>query len=83
MCSAPTWSAARRIAKCVAFRMLSSSISFGLALATAHLQPRVDLIASASRSRLAGVSFFESLISLHAPASSSSASASGTETAAA
>ena len=63
--------------------MFSSSISFGLALATAHLHPSVDLITAARRSRFFSVSFFESFISLHAPTRSCSASASGTDTAAA
>ena len=47
-----TPSAALLIARCVAFKMLSLSISAGLADATAQMQPGVDLITSASASPL-------------------------------
>ena len=78
-----TTSAALLIAKCVAFKIFSLSISAGLADATAQTQPGVDLMTSASAKRFFSDSFFESLMPLHAPASSSLANLSGTDTAAA
>jgi len=63
--------------------MFSRSISAGLALATAHVQPAVARMTAASCSRFFSVSFFESLISRQSPATSRSARSSGTDTAAA
>ena len=63
--------------------MLRRSISAGLALATAQVQPGVDVMISASLSRFFSESFFESLISCQAPVRRASAASSGTETAAA
>ena len=69
------------MARCVAFRMLSRSISCGLAEAMAQMQPGVDLMTSASAKRFFSESFFESLMALHSFVRSFSASASGTDTA--
>ena len=77
----PSLPAALLIARWVALRIFSLSISAGLALATAQIQPGVDLMTSASAKRFFSESFFESLIALHSFASSFSASASGTDTA--
>ena len=71
------------MARWVARRMLSRSISSGEAAATHQVQPGVERIVPARRSRARAVSFFESVMSFQAPASSASASASGTVTAAA
>ena len=61
----------------------AAAVSVPLALATAQMQPGVDLMTSASAKRFLSESFFESLMALHSFASNFSASASGTDTAAA
>ena len=80
---AATPRAARRIARCVARRMLSRSISSGEADAMHHVHSDVDLITSAKASRFRSVSFFESFTPAQLPSRSSPARFSGTVTAAA
>ena len=69
------------MARWVARRMFSWSISRADAEATAQVQDGVALMTSASASRRFSESFFESLMAAQGPVRRSAAASSGTETA--